>query len=230
MELNRSFVLGVGIACATAVWGCGSSTPQGTPVSPSLLNSPSSTDTPRSRLSAATRRVDNDGDGYDDGPPSETPPADPGTGTPPASDTPPPVDMPTDPQQVTLTVNIVGTFGTGAFNPNPTHAIIGNKIVWMNGDLIQHDIVLDDGTPVGYLVPGQSSMPVSLAAEAIGYHCTLHPSMTGQITTAAPPAPTDGTDSATDAPAPGPEPDPSGDDGDEGDDGYDPYDYLKAAR
>ena len=89
-------------------------------------------------------------------------------------------------QPVQLTVNITGSFGTGAFAPNPLQAATGNTIVWLNTDAINHDIVLDDGTPVGNLAPGQSSPPLAIVNPVTGYHCTFHPSMVGQITMAAP--------------------------------------------
>jgi plastocyanin len=143
----------------------------------------------------APRRVDRDGDGYDD-----------------------PDPLP-DPSQVPaiVTVNIVGTFGTGAFVPNPLQASIGNTIVWTNADAIAHQIVLDDSTPVGMLAPGQSSAPVALTRSTTNYRCTIHPSMTGQITDPAAPPP-----DPSQAPVPDPyaQPEPS--------DPYsDPYDYLR---
>ena len=89
-------------------------------------------------------------------------------------------------QPVQLTVNITGSFGTGAFAPNPLQAATGNTIVWLNADVITHAIVLDDGTPVGNLAPGQSSPPLAVVNPVTGYHCTFHPTMVGQITIAAP--------------------------------------------
>jgi plastocyanin len=135
--------------------------------------------------------------------PGQTPP--PGPGQPP----------------VIVTVNIVGSFGTGAFAPNPLQASIGNTIVWTNGDVVGHTIVLDNGTLVGTVAPGQSSAPISLQS-ATTYRCTIHPSMTGQIVDAAapPPAPPD----QSQPPMPGPSyPSPN----DPYEDPYeDPYDYL----
>ena len=141
---------------------------------------------------------------------------------------PPPEGMP--PAPVQLTINIVGSFGTLAYAPNPLQGTVGNLIVWTNNDFVPHDIVLDDGTPVGHIAPGQSSLPITLATPAAGYHCTIHPSMTGQIV----PVPT----LPTGEPVPGdpsqaPVPDPSAParpapsdsygDGYGGGDGYDYY-------
>jgi plastocyanin len=62
---------------------------------------------------------------------------------------PPPEGLP--PAPVQLTIGIVGLFGPLSFVPNPLQAAIGNTIIWTNNDVFQHDIVLDDGTPIGSL-------------------------------------------------------------------------------
>ena len=157
--------------------GCGEN--RLSPTSPSLLPSRASDDTPRSGANFAPRRVDNDGDGYEDPEPGPMP--EPGTGPMPNPEqVPPPEGMPAP---VQLTISVVGLLGNLSFAPNPLQAALGNTIVWVNNDLFPHDIVLDNGTPVGNLAPGQSSIPIPLATETTGYHCTIHPSMVGQITT-----------------------------------------------
>ena len=152
----------------------------------------------------------------------------PGTG----GETPNPGQVPPvgTPGPVQVTISIVGSSGSLAFAPNPLQAAIGNTIVWTNNDFAPHIIVLDDGTPVGSLGPGQSSMPITLATQTAGFHCTIHPSMVGQITTIQPPTPGDPSQNpipGSSAPAPGPDPYGDGDDG-YGDDGYgDDYYYSK---
>jgi hypothetical protein len=183
-------------------------------------------------LNAAPRRIDSDGDGYEDvdsgggfpmPDPNGGPPQDPGSI--PSPDQLPPPDGGVVPVQ--LTISIVSTFGAAAFAPNPLQAAADNTIVWTNSDLIVHDIVLDDGTPVGSLAPGQSSVPITISTPTAGYHCTLHPSMVGQVTLLLPdqPAPID--------PAQAPVPDagyspapPS----DRYGDGSDDYDYLTLTK
>jgi hypothetical protein len=212
MRLNIPSGFAFAVTCAVALWGCGDGRTQLSPSSPSSVSTRSSLDNSRSSLTRAPRYVDKDGDGYDDGP--EEMPA-PGPETPPNPDGTMPVPVP-------LTVNIIGPAGPGAFVPNPLQAAIGNTIVWMNSDLIKHVIVLDDGTPIGDLEPGQSSLPLALATPTMGYHCTLHPSMVGQVTTLMPgePVPTD--PSQMPAPSPSGYPTPS--------DPYDGYYYLKPVR
>jgi plastocyanin len=200
------------------------------PTSPSLLSSRASDDAPRPATRLAPRRVDEDGDGYED--PEPYPIPDPGMYPPPNPEqVPPPDGMPMPgPEgipapQVQLTINVVGTFGTGAFAPNPLQAAVGNTIVWTNNDLVPHDIVLDNGTPVGNIAPGQSSIPMPLATESVSYRCTIHPSMTGQIVPipALPtgePLPPDQSQTPAPDPSGSPAP-PSNPYGDGYDDGYD---------
>jgi plastocyanin len=99
----------------------------------------------------------------------------------------------------------VGSIGTLSFIPNPLQAMLGDMLVWTNNDIRIHHIFLEDGTDVGQILPGESSVPVSLAAESTSYYCALHPSMVGTIN--------------RDLPV---EPDDDADD--------DPYDYYRARR
>jgi hypothetical protein len=186
------------------------------PTSPSVA-SRASEDAPRSATTFAPRRADTDGDGYEDGEPGPMP--DPGT-VPPPEGMPVPDGIPVPPVQ--LTISVVGLLGNLSFAPSPLQAAIGNTIIWTNNDVLPHDIVLDDGTPVGNLSPGQSSLPFSLAVETVSYHCTIHPSMTGQIVPvmAVPtgePLPSDPSQMPAPDPYGAPAPDPYGDDGYEDD-------------
>ena len=222
MALKISLRLALVLGCAGAIWGCGDTRSQLSPTSPSSMSAGSSPSTPGTILNAVPRRVDNDGDGYEDGgvpipDPNGGPMPDPGS-MPNPGQLPPPdgVAVP-----VQLTINIVGGFGAAAFGPNPLQAAIGNTIIWSNSDLIVHDIVLDDGRPVGMLAPGQSSAAISISTPTTGYHCTLHPSMTGQVTTVPPAQPMPTDPSQIPMPDPGYAPPPSGDPyGDGYDDGY----------
>ena len=74
----------------------------------------------------------------------------PGLPAPAPPDAPPPAPAPPP-----LVVDIVGAVGPAAYAPNPLEAAIGATLVWKNSDVYPHIIVLDDGTPVGDLAPGQ---------------------------------------------------------------------------
>jgi len=93
------------------------------------------------------------------------------------------------PVPVALTISIVSLFGNNAFTPNPIQASIGDMIVWTNSDQTMHRIVLDDGTVIGDVAPGESSMPMPLISPTATYRCTIHPTMVGSINGAAPEPP-----------------------------------------
>jgi plastocyanin len=152
MNWKSLFGLALAVACALTTWSCEGMSP----ASPSALTS----------ARGATVRL------------SDEAPAPPAPGTPePGAPAPAPT-----PDPVTTTINIIGTDGASAFLPNPIQAAMGNLLVWMNGDTRLHHIVLDDGTDIGDVLPGQASAPKALATAApTGFHCTIHPSMVGSI-------------------------------------------------
>lgn len=220
MRLNVSLGWALPLACAAAVWGCGDGRSPSpiSPVAPSALTLSKASNSSANLV--VPQRVDYDGDGYEDPEPGQMPEP----GQTPAPD---PGQLPTpDPAQspVVVTVNIVGSSGTAAFAPNPLQASVGNTIVWKNGDLRGHDIVLDDGRLVGNLAPGQSSLPVTLTSATTSYRCTIHPSMTGQVSDPAAGPPT--------APAnPSQTPPPASQNPSTDDDGYeDDYYYFRFTR
>jgi hypothetical protein len=227
MRLNASSRLAVIAAFAGVFAACGEHR-AASPLSPSSLSSRSSEDVRPAVGNLTPRRVDDDGDGYED--PEPGPPAEPGTGPTPPPGQLPPEGLPPEgiPAPVQLTINVVASFGSAAFAPNPLRAAIGNTIVWMNNDLVTHDIVFDNGTRIGNLAPGQSSLPITLTTETASYHCTFHPTMVGQVMPipAEVPLPADPSDSPTPDPS-GPPPPPSDPYGDGGGDGYGDYDYIR---
>lgn len=91
------------------------------------------------------------------------------------------LDDPAVPTPMAVIINIVGSFGAGAFMPNPTLANMGDQIVFTNTDAVLHHIVLDDGTDLGDVAPGESSAAVPLTTPTATFHCTIHPSMVGSI-------------------------------------------------
>ena len=82
---------------------------------------------------------------------------------------------------MSVIIQIVGTLGVNAFDPNPMQAAVGDMIVWTNNDTRVHHIVFDNGTDGGEVAPGQSSTPIALTTPTAGFHCTIHPSMVGTI-------------------------------------------------
>jgi plastocyanin len=96
----------------------------------------------------------------------------------PIDPTPSPTAPPTP---MSVVINIIGTLGFNAFDPNPIRASLGDMIVWTNNDTRVHHIVFDDGTDVGEVAPGQASAPVALTTPSATFRCTIHPSMVGTI-------------------------------------------------
>ena len=89
-----------------------------------------------------------------------------------------------------MVISITATAGPASFTPNPLVAAVGSGVVWTNVDTLVHHIVLDNGTDVGEVAPGQSTAPMTLVAQSTGFHCSIHPSMVGVISdTASAPVP-----------------------------------------
>ena len=86
-----------------------------------------------------------------------------------------------------MTVDIIGEVGSQAFTPNPVNATTGSSVVFKNNDTTIHHIVLDNGSAdLGNISPGQTSRGVTVSGSgALGFHCTIHPSMVGTINGAA---------------------------------------------
>jgi plastocyanin len=141
---------------ALTAWNCG-----GSPASPSALNSLGSASVAAgSRLRAL----------------EDAPPADPMPMPDPAL-----ID-PAVPTPMAVIIQIVSAFGSGAFMPNPTTANVGDQLVFTNTDAVLHHIVLDNGTDVGNVAPGATTRSIAVnSSGALGFHCTIHPSMVGSI-------------------------------------------------
>ena len=151
---TKSALSVVALVCALGFWGCTGGT---LPTAPSELSTASAPASTGARLHT-----------------SDDPP-------PPAIDPTPPAADPAPPTPLQVIVKIVGSFGSNAFMPNPSTANMGDQLVFANGDTVLHHIVLDDGTDLGDVPPGQSSAPVALKTPTASYHCTIHPTMVGSI-------------------------------------------------
>jgi plastocyanin len=80
-----------------------------------------------------------------------------------------------------LTVSIVGSDGSRAYNPNPAAVNSGDTVVFRNNDSTIHRIVMDDGSAdLGNINPGGSSQ-MQLKGSGGTFHCTIHPTMVGSI-------------------------------------------------
>jgi plastocyanin len=67
------------------------------------------------------------------------------------------------------------------FNPAVLNVKIGDTILWINNDLVTHDVTSDKPNSFysDTLHVGQSwKMPVK---DSAGYHCSIHPTMLGKL-------------------------------------------------
>ena len=78
-------------------------------------------------------------------------------------------------------ITVVRQAGAQSFNPNPASAG-GRSVVFRNADTIVHRVVLNDGTiDTGDIAPGASSRTVTMPTAGTHYHCSIHPTMVGQV-------------------------------------------------
>lgn len=80
----------------------------------------------------------------------------------------------TDYQPVDISIN------NFAFNPKQRNVKIGTTVTWTNDDPAPHTVTFDDFTSAT-LITGQTFSHTFTQAGTFNYHCSLHPSMTGQI-------------------------------------------------
>ena len=80
-----------------------------------------------------------------------------------------------------ITITIRSQNGNQSFSPNPASAG-GQQVVFMNADTITHHVVLNGGVDTGDIAPGATSRVVTMPANGATYHCQLHPSMVGAVT------------------------------------------------
>ena len=81
-----------------------------------------------------------------------------------------------------IVIDIVRENGARSFSPNPATVPPGQTVVWHNIDTTTHRVVLDDrGVDTGNIAPGRFSAVTTLGTPG-PYHCSIHPSMTGTVT------------------------------------------------
>lgn len=71
-----------------------------------------------------------------------------------------------------------------AFNPNTLTVKAGTKVTWINQDSTTHTVTSDNGAfqSSGNLNPGDKYTFTFNKTGTYPFHCSIHPSMTGQIT------------------------------------------------
>ncbi len=90
-----------------------------------------------------------------------------------------PVNPP--PPGADVTIQIVADAGSAAFSPSPDTVTVGQTVSWHNGRGTPHTSTANGGQwNTGNIAAGATSAPIQMnTAGPFGYHCTIHPSMTG---------------------------------------------------
>jgi plastocyanin len=70
-----------------------------------------------------------------------------------------------------------------SIQPADVTVAVGGTVTWANQDSVTHNLSDDAGTwSSGAMAPGQTYSQKFATAGTFPYHCTIHPSMTGQVT------------------------------------------------
>jgi plastocyanin len=89
----------------------------------------------------------------------------------------------TDPQAgaTTFVITVVRQAGAQSFDPSPASAG-GLSVVFRNADTVVHRVVMNDGSiDTGDIAPGATSREMRMPAAGTNYHCSIHPTMIGQV-------------------------------------------------
>ena len=69
-----------------------------------------------------------------------------------------------------------------SFDPPQISVPTGGIVSWTNDDSIQHTVTSDEGLfDAGPISPGDTFENVFDSAGEVGYHCAIHPFMTGRV-------------------------------------------------
>lgn len=91
---------------------------------------------------------------------------------------------PTSPSSTSVIITISGINGNMSFSPDVASVKVGQSVAWHNADSITHDVAQDGGGfATGLIAPGTTSSAVTISATGnLPYHCNIHPTMTGSLT------------------------------------------------
>ena len=68
-----------------------------------------------------------------------------------------------------------------AFEPKTVTIKVGQTVTWTNQDSVAHTVTGDGGIDSGDLSKGKSYSKTFDTEGTFDYHCSIHPSMTGQV-------------------------------------------------
>jgi len=73
------------------------------------------------------------------------------------------------------------TIGGMAFAPAPEGLRVGDAVMWVNLDRMEHTVTARNGAFEVDLKPGAEAVTVFKQAGTIEFYCRLHPNMTGKL-------------------------------------------------
>ena len=68
------------------------------------------------------------------------------------------------------------------YGPPPAHLRVGEKLVWVNHDILRHSATADDKSFDVDLQPGKQGQIVAKTPGVYSYFCKYHPGMKGKLT------------------------------------------------
>ena len=82
-----------------------------------------------------------------------------------------------------VVITILGSNGGMSFSPASADVQVGQTVAWHNADSMAHTATQNgSGFNTGTISPGTTSAPMAMnAAGALGYHCSIHPTMMGTL-------------------------------------------------
>ena len=83
-------------------------------------------------------------------------------------------------QPRTFTVTLAGM----AYGPTPPSVRVGDRIRWLNNDILQHSATARDGSFDVDLPPKATATTVIARAGTVDFYCRYHPGMTGRLSVA----------------------------------------------
>jgi plastocyanin len=80
-------------------------------------------------------------------------------------------------------ITISANSGGMSFSPSSASLEVGDAVAWKNKDFSVHAIAQDGcGFSTPSIAPGATSKAITISSSGtLAYHCSIHPSMTGDL-------------------------------------------------
>lgn len=67
------------------------------------------------------------------------------------------------------------------FNPEVINVNVGDSIVWINEDMVEHDVTEESKTWTSNSIPANDGVWKMEITEGFSYFCSIHPTMVGTV-------------------------------------------------